>query len=137
MPASSLLGQQPTCRSFEEFLSQVEDRVHALGHLLLLTDGHLRLVTKLLRHPANPRVHWGLKIHEDWAVKATLLRFAAGRESLEVILSEPRGDSCAVWGWFLKRTSSECMAWSVSEEEARRTWNRCLQDAALETPATV
>jgi hypothetical protein len=114
-----------TLGSFEALLEDVERHVQGCGHLLLFVGEQLRLEITLLRHDKNPRVIWGLKTHEDWAFKATLLRFARGLEPVHLILSEEEGPS-RIHGWEARRTNDSFCASTLPCEQAEQFWRCCL-----------
>ncbi|WP_306591411.1 hypothetical protein [Geothrix sp. 21YS21S-4] len=116
--------------SFEGFLKTLEGQVRNSGYLLVLLDGRLRLDVMLLRHEKNPRVYWGLKPHQDWAVKATLLRFASGQEPVHVLLSQELDGSYDVVGWLLKRAEGRFWARSILPAQAQSHWEHCVAPAS-------
>ena len=115
-----------TIGSFEAFLAEVERHVQDSGQLLLFVGEHLRLEITLMRHNKNPRVIWGLKAHEDWAYKATLLRFSRGYQSVHAILSVEAEGQYEIRGWVAKRTMDSFWASELSSAQADQFWQRCL-----------
>lgn len=117
--------------TFEGFLADVEGCVPDAGQLLLFSGEHLRLEVMLLRHQMNPRVIWGLKRHEDWAFKATLLRFARGSEPVHLVLSTEEEGSYRIRGWVVKRTMDSFWAAPLPTDQTHRFWERCLTPFSL------
>jgi hypothetical protein len=121
--------------SFEGFLTEVEHGVPDAGQLLLFTGEYLRLEVMLLKHEKNPRVVWGLKPHEDWAFKATLLRFARGRDPVHLILSTEHEGFYQLRGWVVQRTWDSFRAAPLPPEQTKDFWERCLTPFYGEQPA--
>ena len=120
--------------TFEGFLADVEHSVPDAGQLLLFSGEHLRLEVMLLRHHKNPRVIWGLKRHEDWAFKATLLRFARGSEPVHLVLSTEDEGGYRIRGWVVKRTVDAFWAAPLPLEQTQRFWERCLTPFSSKDP---
>jgi hypothetical protein len=118
--------------SFEGFLAEVERCVPDAGQLLLFTGEHLRLEVMLLKHEKNPRVIWGLKRHEDWAFKATLLRFARGSDPVHLVLSTEHEGGYRLRGWVVKRSWDSFWASPLPSEQTNGFWERCLTPFSLE-----
>ncbi|MDP1833226.1 MAG: hypothetical protein Q8K67_14300 [Geothrix sp.] len=118
--------------TFEGFLADVEGSVRDAGQLLLFTGGLIRLEIMLLRHEKNPRVIWGLRSHEDWAFKATLLRFARGAEPVHLVLSTEQVGVYQIRGWVVKRSMDRFWASPLLIEQTSQFWNRCLAPFAHE-----
>ena len=116
----------PTLGSFEAFLAEVERHVQDSGQLLLFVGDHLRLEITLLRHNKNPRVIWGLKAHEDWAYKASLLRFSRGHQPVHLILSVETDGQYQISGWVARRTMDRFWASELPAAQADQFWQRCL-----------
>jgi len=132
VPPSPQAADHPGSSStFEGFLTDVEDCVPDAGQLLLFSGEHLRLEVMLLRHHKNPRVIWGLKRHEDWAFKATLLRFARGSEPVHLVLSTEDEGNYRIRGWVVKRTMDAFWAAPLPAEQTHRFWERCLDRFSL------
>ncbi len=112
--------------TFEGFLADVERCVSDAGQLLLFSGEHLRLEVMLRRDQKNPRVIWGLKRHEDWAFKATLLRFARGSEPVHLVLSTESEEGYRIRGWVVKRSMDSFWAAPLPAKQASRFWERCL-----------
>jgi hypothetical protein len=123
---------QGSSNTFELFLADVEQWVLDAGQLWLFTGDQLRLHVMILRHERNPHLMWGLKRHEDWAFKATLLRFARGNEPVHLILSTEHDNTNQIRGWVVRRTMDTFWASPLPMEQARRFWERCLAPFALE-----
>lgn len=125
---SQLQAMEPTStlESFEAFLEDVEHHVQESAHLLIFVGEHLRLEITLLRHDKNPRVIWGLKTHEDWAFKATLLRFARGRQPVHLVLSVETGGPDEIHSWVAKRSKDGFWASALPSEQAIQFWQRRL-----------
>jgi hypothetical protein len=126
-------ASRASSRTFEGFLAEVEHCVTDAGQLLLFLGEQLRLEVILLRHQKNPRVIWGLKRHEDWAFKATLLRFARGSDSVHLVLSTEHEGSYQIRGWVVKRSQEGFWASPLPVEQASQFWERCLAPYNLET----
>ena len=126
VPSQQAADNPGSSSTFEGFLADVEHCVPDAGQLLLFYGEHLRLEVMLLRHQKNPRVIWGLKRHEDWAFKATLLRFARGSEPVHLVLSTEDQDGYRVRGWVVKRSMDSFWAAPLPSEQASRFWERCL-----------
>jgi len=125
-------GANPGSSStFEGFLADVEGCVPDAGQLLLFSGDHLRLEVMLLRHQKNPRVIWGLKRHEDWAFKATLLRFARGSDPVHLVLSTEGEEGYRIRGWVVKRSMDSFWAAPLPAEQTHRFWERCLNPFSL------
>jgi hypothetical protein len=133
-PAPSVedLVNPVTSNTFEDFLMDVEHCVRDAGQLLLFSGEHLRLEVMLLRHEKNSRVIWGLKRHEDWAFKATLLRFARGRDPVHLVLSTEHEGGYRLRGWVVKRSRESFWASPLPAEQANSFWERCLNPFSLE-----
>jgi hypothetical protein len=130
-PSHQVADHLGTSSTFEGFLVDVEHCVSDAGQLLLFSGEHLRLEVMLLRHQKNPRVIWGLKRHEDWAFKATLLRFARGSEPVHLVLSTEDEGSYRIRGWVVKRTMDAFWAAPLPAEQTHRFWERCLNRFSL------
>jgi hypothetical protein len=113
-------------RAFEDLIEIIEMSVQDAGQLLLFTGDNLRLEIMLLRHERSPHLIWGLRHHEDWAFKATLLRFARGSLPLQLILSTEDGSAYQIRGWVVHRTMDAFWASPLPAEHAQRFWERCL-----------
>ncbi len=118
--------------SFEDFLAEVEHSVPDAGQLLLFAGEQLRLEVMLLKHEKNPRVIWGLKRHEDWAFKATLLRFARGSDPVHLVLSIEHEGGYRLRGWVVKRSWDSFWASPLPSEQTNGFWERCLTPFSLE-----
>jgi hypothetical protein len=114
--------------SFEGFLAEVEGNIADSGELFLFCGDQLRLAVTLLRHEKNPRVIWGLRSHEDWAFKATLLRFARGTDPVHLFLSIEDEAVSRIQGWVVRRTSESFWASPLPDTQTRGFWNRCLAE---------
>jgi hypothetical protein len=114
-------------RSFDEFLLDVERGVPGAGKLLLFTGKQLRLDIMLLRHEKNPRVIWGLRHHEDWAFKATLLRFARVSQPVHLILSPEPGSGRPISGWVVGRSMDTFWATPMNLEQIESFRERSLE----------
>ena len=112
--------------TFEDLLADVERSIPDSGQLMLFTGEQFRLSLTLLRHKENPRVIWGLKYHEDWAFKATLLRFARGSQPVHLILSSKKSGAYEIRGWVVRRTIDTFWASPLPPEHTQQFWKRCL-----------
>jgi hypothetical protein len=130
-PSHQVADHPGSSSTFEGFLADVEHCVPDAGQLLLFSGEHLRLEVMLLRHQKNPRVIWGLKRHEDWAFKATLLRFARGGEPVHLVLSTESDEGYRIHGWVVKRTMDSFWAAPLPAEQTHRFWERCLTPFSL------
>jgi hypothetical protein len=110
----------------------VEHCVSDAGQLLLFAGEHLRLEVMLLKHEKNPQVIWGLRRHEDWAFKATLLRFARGSDPVHLVLSIEHEGGYRLRGWVVKRSWESFWASPLPSEQTSRFWERCLTPFSLE-----
>jgi hypothetical protein len=79
-------------------------------------------------------VIWGLKRHEDWAFKATLLRFARGSEPVHLVLSTEDEGGYRIRGWVVKRTVDAFWAAPLPAEQTHRFWERCLTPFSSKDP---
>jgi len=118
MSAEPRADQPVSSEGFETFLAEVEAGVSDAAQALLYCGGQRRLEITLLKHERNPRVIWGLKGHEDWAFKATLLRFARGAEPAHLVLAKEHGGAPRVQGWRVCRTMDAFQARPLSAEQA-------------------
>jgi hypothetical protein len=125
--ATPTVEHQGSSTTFEEFLAGLELCVPEAGQLLLFTGDHLRLEVKLLRQEAGSHVAWGVKQHEDWAFKATLLRLARDVEPVHLILSTENDGKYRIRGWVVKRSMDSFWARPLPLEMADRFWERCLK----------
>jgi hypothetical protein len=132
IPVIQSTEQQGSSNTFENFLTDVEQWVLHAGQLWLFTGDQLRLQVMVLRHEKNPHLMWGLKRHEDWAFKATLLRFARGGEPVHLVLSTEQDNTHQIRGWVLRRTMDTFWASPLPIDQARRFWERCLAPFPLE-----
>jgi hypothetical protein len=132
IPATQSTEHQGSSNTFESFLTDVEQWVLDAGQLWLFTGDQLRLQVMVLRHEKNPHLIWGLKRHEDWAFKATLLRFARGSEPVHLILSTEHNHTYQIRGWVIRRTIDTFWASPLPTDQARRFWERCLAPFAFE-----
>jgi hypothetical protein len=130
-PSRQAADPAGTSSTFEGFLTDVEQCVPDAGQLLLFSGEHLRLEVMLLRHQKNPRVIWGLKRHEDWAFKATLLRFARGSEPVHLVLSTEDQGGYRIRGWVVKRSMDAFWAAPLPADQTSRFWERCLNPFSL------
>jgi hypothetical protein len=119
---------------FEAFLADVEQGITDAGQALLFSGDDLRLDITLLRHAKNPRVIWGLKAHEDWAFKATLLRFARGIHPVHFVLSTEKDGTHQLQGWVVRRTLDAFWASPLPAESVTDFWQRSQKLHAHEIP---
>ncbi|WLT31894.1 hypothetical protein [Geothrix sp. PMB-07] len=117
MPATQTAEQPVSSEGFEAFLTEVEAGVSDAAHVQLFHGARLRLEITLLKHERNPRVIWGLKGHEDWAFKATLLRFARGAEPTHLVLAAEQNGSAKVRGWEVSRTMDAFRSKALPESQ--------------------
>jgi hypothetical protein len=61
-------------------------------------------------------VIWGLKPHEDWAFKATLLRFARGSQPVHILLRGGPQGRIRLQGWVVSRSWEAFRAASLSSD---------------------
>ncbi len=125
-PGTHAVENPGSCTTFEEFLVEVERNVPEAGQLLLFTGEQLRLEVKLLRRKEDPQMIWGVKRHEDWAFKATLLRLARGSDPVHLVLSIEHEGGYRIFGWVIKRSMNSFWASPLPLEQAKRFWERCL-----------
>lgn len=118
-----------TNTTFEGLIADVEHCVPDAGQLLLFLGEHLRLEVMLLRKHQS-RVIWGIKRHEDWAFKATLLRFARGNDTVHLILSTEHEGGYRIRGWVVKRTKESFWASPLPTDQVNSFWERCLTPIA-------
>jgi len=130
-PSHQAAANPGSSSTFESFLADVERCVPDAGQLLLFSGEHLRLEVMLRRDQKNPRVIWGLKRHEDWAFKATLLRFARGSEPVHLVLSTEDQGGYRVRGWVVKRSIDSFWAAPLPDQQTSRFWERCLNRFSL------
>jgi len=130
-PSQQATDHPDSSSTFEGFLAEVEHCVSDAGQLLLFAGDHLRLEVMLLRHQKNPRVIWGLKRHEDWAFKATLLRFARGSDPVHLVLSTESVEGYRIQGWVVKRSMDSFWAAPLADAQTHRFWERCLTPFSL------
>jgi len=121
-----------TSETFEGLLLDVEHSVDCAGQLLLFAGEQLRLEVGLLRDGATSRLIWGRESHEDWAFKATLLRFARGQEPVRLLLSTGEDDNCRLRAWVVKRTPEAFWACPLPFQQTIRFWESCLARLDLE-----
>ena len=121
--------------SFDGFMAAVEQHVSHSGQLLLFTGDRLRLDVMLLRQEKNPQVIWGLRRHEDWAFKATLLRFARSSQPVHLLLVTEGADAQQVHGWVVSRTMNDFWASPLTPEQGLQLWERCAAPSAVLEPA--
>ncbi len=126
LPEILAIENPASCTTFEDFLAEVERSVTEAGQLLLFTREHLRLEVKLFKREGNPQVVWGLRRHEDWAFKATLLRLARGNDPVHLVLSIELQGGYRIFGWVIKRSMNSFWASPLPLEQAKRFWERCL-----------
>jgi hypothetical protein len=119
-------------RTYEDFLANLELCISQAGQLQLFLGDQLRLEIMLLRHEKNPHVIWGLKRHEDWAFKATLLRFARGRQPVRLILITETGGVEASRGWVVRRTMERFWASPLTAEDVHLFWQRHIESYSAE-----
>ena len=134
LPAARKVDSPVATNTFDGFLAEVEQCVPDTGQLLLFTGEQLRLELVLLRHRKNPRVIWGLKSHEDWAFKATLLRFARSMDTVRLVLSSECEAGHRIQGWMLKRSMDSFWAWPLPADQANRLWKRWPGSCSLDRP---
>jgi hypothetical protein len=125
-PGVATSGSPDTIQSLETFLAALDEKVSHSGKVFLFTGDRLRLDITLLRHDKNPRVIWGLRRHEEWAFKATLLRFARGHEPLHVLLFLEQGEQEEILGWVVGRSLETFWASPISSLQTSYFWERCL-----------
>lgn len=115
-PTASPAADRPvSSEGFEAFLAEVEAGVSDAAQVRLFQGERLRLEITLLKHERNPRVIWGLKGHEDWAFKATLLRFARGEEPTHLVLAAEGPGTPRMLGWEVSRTQHEFRSQALPE----------------------
>jgi hypothetical protein len=122
--------------TFEGFLTEVENGVHDAGQALLFAGDQLRLKVTLHRYRKNPRVVWGLKSHEAWAFKATLLRFARGSDPVHLLLSTEEDGGHQIQGWVVKRTLDAFWASPIGSKQAQEFLERRVVSRASANPQT-
>ena len=121
--------------SFDGFLTEMEQCVSHAGQLLLFTGERLRLEVMLLRHEKSPQVIWGLRRHEDWAFKATLLRFARSNQAVHLLLVTEGAGAHEIRGWVVSRTMNDFWASALTPEQALQLWERCAASSVTLEPA--
>jgi hypothetical protein len=128
MQAAPTLEQAVASEDLDGFLAEVEDGIRDAAQVVLLYGGQPRLTITLLKHERNPRVIWGLKVHEDWAFKATLLRFARDAQPAHLLRVIEKDGACHVQGWEIHRTMEAFESQPLPTDRAEAFWAR-LQEA--------
>lgn len=125
-PTSGVNQEEPlnSIRTFEDLLADLERCVQDAGRLWLFSGEDLRLDVMLLRHEKSPQVIWGLKRHEDWVFKATLLRFARDHCPVHLILTAEKKEAGRVRGWVVQRTMDAFWASPLPAGCALRLWKQ-------------
>jgi len=136
MQAAPTLEQTLPSDDLDDFLAQVEDGIRDAAQVVLLYGGHPRLAITLLKHERNPRMIWGLKAHEDWAFKATLLRFARDAQPAHLLRVIEKDGACHVQGWEIHRTMEAFESRPLPFDRAEAFWAR-LQKAHATASAAV
>jgi hypothetical protein len=126
MPVAEVYEPLAASDDLDAFLALVEREVHDAARAMLFTGGRHRLEITLLRHERNPRVIWGLKGHEDWAFKATLLRFARSHEPSHFLLASDAAGALQMHGWEVHRTMDAFRATPLSSSQVEALWGQRL-----------
>jgi len=111
-------GLMASIGSLEALLQEVEGSIRLQGQASLFVGEHLRLGIFLRRPEGEPRLRWGLRVHEDWAFKATLLRFARGTEPVHLLVESRRDGAEGTWLWVVRRSMESFWASPLSREQA-------------------
>jgi hypothetical protein len=121
-----------TQHSLEGLLAEVEDLVRSTGQAFLYTGEQLRLQVTLIRSDRSPRAKWGLKDHEGWAFKATLLRFARGTEPVHLLIETENEGIPVLRCWVVSRNMEAFWASPLSSGQAKHFCEHCLVPVPLE-----
>ena len=104
--------------TLEALIKDLEEGVARLGHATLFVGETPRLDIVLQRKEGDGHLRWGLKSHEDWAFKATLLRFARGTEPVHLLVESVQDGAEATRVWVVRRGMETFWASPLSLEQA-------------------
>jgi len=111
-------GMAESKATLEALLKELEEGTGRLGHATLFVGETPRLDILLQREADGAQLQWGVKSHEDWAFKATLLRFARGTEPVHLIVESGPGGTEEVRVWVVRRGTESFWASPLSREQA-------------------
>ncbi len=116
-------GKPASISSLEALLQELEGNISQQGQASLFVGEQLKLGIVLQRQKGVHRLRWGLREHEGWVFKATLLRFARGAEPVHLIVQwEPDGETSQAW--LLGRSMDSFWALPLSQEQSHAFSNR-------------
>jgi hypothetical protein len=115
-----------TQHSLEGLLTDVEGSVRSTGQAFLYTGERLRLQVSLIRGDKSPRMKWGLRDHEGWAFKATVLRFARGTEPVHLLVETEHEGVPSLKAWVISRSIDAFWASPLSPGQAKHFCEHCL-----------
>jgi len=123
---SNQLDEKPrSIQSLEQLLEEVDRTTPEGGHAMLFCGGWLRLEIALIRADRQSPLRWGHQAHEAWVFKATMLRFARGADPVRLLVETGPGNSDAIGGWVLSRSSDRFSAARLSIDQSREFLARC------------
>jgi hypothetical protein len=103
--------------TLNEFLSDIEADILGSGTAYLFSGTRLGLTVPVLRMPGQGKVKWGTKAHEDWAFKATLLRFAWDVRHALLLLVSGQGAGQRRSGWLAVCSTHGLVVYSLSADQ--------------------
>ncbi len=103
--------------SLDEFLSDVEADILGSGTAYLFSGTRLGLTVPVLREPGQAKVKWGRKAHEDWAFKATLLRFAWDARHALLLVVSGEGATQRRSGWLAVCSARDFAAYPMNPDQ--------------------
>jgi len=117
-------GQLSSITSLEALLEELEGSIRQQGRATLFLGEQLRLSIFLHRPEGELHLRWGLRVHENWAFKATLLRFARGMEPVHLLAESGQDGAEGAWLWVVRRSMESFWASPLSREQAHVFRNR-------------
>ena len=117
--------------TLEALIKDLEAGVGPLGHATLFVGETPRLDIQLQRKEGDGPLRWGVKSHEDWAFKATLLRFARGTEPVHLLVDSGRDGAEGIRVWVVRRGMETFWASPLSSGQAHDFRGQHMSAAAI------
>ena len=111
-------GQLSSITSLEALLEELEGSIGQQGLATLFLGEQRRLWIFLHRPEGETLLRWGLRVHEGWAFKATLLRFARGTDPVHLLAESGQDGAEGTWLWVVRRSMESFWASPLSREQA-------------------
>ena len=130
-PLQPQAGMAESIGTLEALIKNLEAGVGLLGHATLFVGETPRLDIQLQRKEGDGPLRWGVKSHEDWAFKATLLRFARGTEPVHLLVDSGRDGAEGIRVWVVRRGMETFWASPLSSGQAHDFRGQHMSAAAI------